>query len=669
MNPRHFPVKLLPGSPKFLELFLAVGVSMFSAVSTAVMGAPTIIRQAACTAQGLLAGCAIGAGFVLSSSDRPLFQLLGATCLGLSIWHVWRERRRLDQQLHTGRLAEDRWSALVAGTQDAVLVLRHRVDLFGRFMGFEIADANACAHTVYGGGGAPLQGRLVFDVLPGSWPPSFQERLDQCWQTGLRQEDEHAWTTLRADEAEPQTRWLHHQFIRLPDGVAIVSRDTTAMRHSLQAQHEQEVFYRTLVDSLPMAAFARSMRPHNRGRYVVWNQAAARIMQQPTEAVLGKLPTDVLPREVAERAEAQDVEVARQGCPVVHDNLTYTTPDGDRLVNVIKTPVYGADGALDHILTIATDVTEQRQAADELRLASRVIEEAGEAIVITDALDRVVRVNPAFLHLSGLTPSEALGHPAELLGMPPLRESHLPGIRQALHGAERWTGESQQVRADGRTLDIWLSVSTLRNVHNGITQHIRVFSDISVLKAQQRELAEQARHDVLTGLPNRRAFSERLRQAMARARRRPETLAVLFIDLDGFKAVNDALGHAAGDRLLQEVALRLQQCVRTTDCVCRLAGDEFTVILEGAGHPGEIHRIGQRIIDRVSADVTLLGQAVRVTPSIGAALLQADEDEETLCARADAAMYDAKRNGKARLVMSELPPKSDNVCCLKEAAN
>lgn len=642
---------------------------MFSAVSTAVMGAPTIIRQAACTAQGLLAGSAIGAGFVLSSSDRPFFQLLGVTCLGVSVWHLWRERRRLDQQLHTGRLAEDRWRALVAGTQDAVVILRHRVDLFGRFMGFEIEDANARAHAIYGAPGAPLQGQLVFDVLPGNWPQSFQERLNQCWQSGLRQEDEHAWTSLPADEAEPQTRWLHHQFIRLPDGVAIVSRDTTATRQSLQALHEQEVFYRTLVDSLPMAAFARSMRPHNHGRYVVWNQAAARIMHRPTEEVIGKLPIDVLARDVAERAQAQDAEVARAGRPVVHDNVVYATPDGDRLVHLIKTPVYGVDGQLDHVLSIATDVTEQRQAAEELRLASRVIEEAGEAIVITDALDRVVRVNPAFLHLSGLTPSEALGRSAELLGMPPLRESHLPGIRDALQGAERWTGESQQVRGDGRTLDIWLSVSTLRNVHNGITQHIRVFSDISVLKAQQRELVEQARHDVLTGLPNRRAFSERLRQAMARARRRPETLAVLFIDLDGFKAVNDALGHAAGDQLLQEVAARLQQCVRTTDCVCRLAGDEFTVILEGAGHPGEIHRIGQRIIERVSTPVRLKGEDVRVTPSIGAALLSAGEADEALCARADAAMYAAKRNGKAQLVIADHEPKSDNARCLKEAAN
>lgn len=642
---------------------------MFSAVTTAVMEAPTIIRQAASTVQGLIAGGAIGAGFVLSSSDRPIFQLLGITCLSASVWQLWRSQARDAQRLRSGRLAQERWDALVAGTQDAVVILHHRLDLFGRFMGFEILEANAQAHAIYRTPGAPLQGQLVFDVLPGSWPPSFQERLDQCWQTGLRQEDEHAWTQPAGDDATPETGWLHHQFIRLPDGVAVVSRDTTTMRHAMQALHEQEVFYRTLVDSLPMAAFARSMRPHNKGRYVVWNQAAAQIMQQPTEAVLGRLPHDILPPEVAERAHAQDAEVAQLGHPVVHDDMPYPTPEGERLVHLIKTPVYGVDGQLDHVLTIASDVTDQRRAAEQLRLASRVIDEAGEAIVVTDALDRVLRVNPAFLHLSGLTPSEVIGQPAELLGMPPLRESHLPGIQAALQGGERWTGESQQVQGAGRSLDIWLSVSTLRNEQQGITQHIRLFSDISVLKAHQRELAEQARHDALTGLPNRRAFTERLRQAMARARRRPQTLAVLFIDLDGFKAVNDDLGHAAGDQLLQEVAARLLQCVRTTDCVCRLAGDEFTVILEGAGHPEEVHRIGQRIVERVSAEITLAGKAVRVTPSIGAAVSRADESDEALCARADSAMYQAKRTGKARLVMSADNQQSDNECCLKLAVN
>jgi diguanylate cyclase (GGDEF)-like protein len=206
-------------------------------------------------------------------------------------------------------------------------------------------------------------------------------------------------------------------------------------------------------------------------------------------------------------------------------------------------------------------------------------------------------------------------------------------------------------------------VSTLRNEHKRVTQHIRVFSDISSLKAQQRELVEQARHDSLTGLPNRRAFGERLNQAMARARRNPQTLAVLFVDLDGFKAVNDQLGHAAGDKVLKEVARRLLDAVRLTDCVCRLAGDEFTVILEGAGPPGEVRRICQRVLERLSRPHDLGGEAWSVTPSIGAAVYEEGESPEQTCERADAAMYTAKRAGKARFVLSR-PDRAEGVVAM-----
>jgi diguanylate cyclase (GGDEF)-like protein/PAS domain S-box-containing protein len=330
--------------------------------------------------------------------------------------------------------------------------------------------------------------------------------------------------------------------------------------------------------------------------------------------------------------------------------------------------VYGVDGQLDHILSIAQDVTAQRQAADQLRMASRVIDETGDAVVVSDAVDRVVMVNPAFLNLTGMSPTEVVGKSAELLGLPPLRESHLPGIIPALNSGQRWSGESRQVCQNGRTLDTWLSVSTLRNELQRVTQHIRVFSDISILKAQQRELAEQARHDSLTGLPNRRAFGERLNQAMARARRNPQTLATLFIDLDGFKAVNDRYGHATGDELLVEVAKRLLDCVRLTDCVCRLAGDEFTVILEGAGHPDEVIRICKRILERLNQPHELMGDIVIVSPSIGAAVYESGETPDQMCQRADAAMYAAKRGGKANFVLSESPSIEETVQMKRKGA-
>lgn len=632
---------------------------MSSLIHSMIMGTPTIHRRPSVAAQVLsTAGLAIG--LALSSSPHSSAQWPGVLLAGTAGLAMWMGHRRMHKSLQKTLQTERLWQAVATGCEVGIVMLQPRRDPFGRFLGYQIAEANAQAQELLSADETPLRERMLADVLPSHLQHSFVSRLDAAVETGQPQIEEHAY--VRPGDPTP-TRWLHHQIVPLDGGLALVTRDTTASHQAMNAAREREAFYRTLVDCLPMAVFARSTRPSSAGQYVVWNKASAEIMQLSADKILGRKANDLLPPEITRRGDEQDLTVLRE--PRIHHfpNLVYRTPNGERIVDLIKAPVYGVDGEVDHILSIAHDVTAQREAAAQLKLASRVIEETGDAIVVTDAVDRIVMVNPAFLNLTGMTPAEVIGRNAELLGMPPLRESHLPGVSQALRDGQRWSGESHQVCQDGRKLDTWLSVSTLRNDLQKITQHIRVFSDISVLKAHQRELAEQARHDSLTGLPNRRAFGERLGHALARARRNPQALAVLYVDLDGFKGVNDRYGHAAGDKLLAEVAKRLLTCVRLTDCVCRLAGDEFTVILEGAGNPGEVVRICQRIVDRLSVPHDMEGDAVVVSPSIGAAIMQNGESGESLCQRADAAMYAAKHAGKAGFVMSKAPITSDVEDC------
>jgi diguanylate cyclase (GGDEF)-like protein/PAS domain S-box-containing protein len=615
-----------------------------------IMGTPTGRRPL--VSAPVLMTTLLGTAFAFSSSYSHVAQALGLALLGTMGAVFWRQQRRANGEITRLQAAESTWQTLMAGSQDAITVLTRRYDMLGRFMGWEVSQANAMAHTLFGAAPSTLIGQTLLEILPLGVHDTFHHHVQAAHDTREPQVDEH---TLHRPGSKDAPRWLHHQIIPIEGGMALITRDTTEVHENARALHERETFYRTLIDCLPMAVFARSTRPENLGEYVVWNKAAAEVMHLPAEQVLGRTARDLMPPEVAQRGDGQEQQVMRE--PRIHQfpNLPFPTPSGVRLVDMIKAPVFGVDGQLDHILSIAQDVTAQREAADQLRLASRVIDETGDAVVVSDAIDRVVMVNPAFLNMTGMSPTEIVGKSAELLGLPPLRESHLPGVIQALNDGQRWSGESSQICENGRALDTWLSVSTLRNEMQKVTQHIRVFSDISILKAQQRELAEQARHDSLTGLPNRRAFAERLDQAMARARRNPQTLAVLFVDLDGFKAVNDQHGHAAGDLVLVEVAKRLLDCVRLTDCVCRLAGDEFTVILEGAGHPGEVIRICQRILERLNQPHDLMGHEAIVSPSIGAAVFESGETPHELCERADAAMYAAKHAGKAGFVLSESP--------------
>lgn len=638
---------------------------MSSLMSSVIMGTPTSPFHPAHRASGLVSLACLAAGLALTSSHQMPVQVAGLCLAGATGWMSWRAHARMRRALDLAHHNEATWQACMQGSQDAVMVLERRNDMMGRFMGYTVVQANHQAHQLFRTDGMPLVGQLLKDVVPEGEHGNFHERVQLAAESGQAQVDEHA---SPSPERRNRQRWLHHQIIPLPSGMALISRDTTEVHESIQAVREQETFYRSAVDSLPMALYARSARAHNKGHYIVWNRQASEIMQMPAEQVLGRRASDVMPAEIAQRGDEQDQQVLDDPRTHFFPHLVFRTPQGERLIDLIKAPVYGVDGQLDHILSIATDVTESRRAAEQLKLASRVMAETADAVVVSDALDRIVMVNPAFLKMMGLRQDAVIGQSAELLGMAPLRESHLSGIEDALRSGHRWTGECTLVGLEGRALETWLAVTTLRSEDQRLSQHIRVLTDISVLKAQQRELAEQARRDSLTGLPNRRVFVERLRQAMARARRQPQTLAVMFIDLDGFKAINDRLGHAAGDRLLVEVATRLESSVRDTDCVCRLAGDEFTVILEGAGHPTEVHRIGQRILERLGQPCVIGNETVWPGASVGAALFEVQDNHDSLCQRADAAMYTAKRAGKARFVMAgdemapHHPPSVQQAC-------
>lgn len=626
---------------------------MSSFINTMIMGTPTKLRRLPKETWPVLLVLGLLSGLALTSSSNASWHTAGAIILFLTsatpLWFMNRWRRHVV----VAEAAEATWQALLDGSQDSLMVLQERRDDMGNRLGFQVIRANRQARTWFGAQRPELIGTDLAELFPQPEYSLFFQRLHRARKTRSSITEEHVYRPWGSDQQAGTPTWLHHQIIPIPEGIALVSRDTAEAHRALDALREQESFYRTLVDSLPIAVLAKSVRPATKDQFLVWNQAAAQAMQLPTQAVLGKTPHEVMPPEMAHHSAQQDALVLQE--PLTHQfaGLTIRLPRGDRIMDLIKTPVFGSDGEMDHILTIARDITEQKQSAEKLRLASRVLEETGDAVVVTDSMDRVLMVNPAFTRLSGLTPSDVLGKNAELVGLSAMRDTEIQGIDLALRSQQRWSGESHQICQDGRKIDTWMSVSVMRNEAGRVVQHVRVFSDISALKARQRELIAQARHDSLTGLPNRRAFEERLAQAIARARRSKHTLAVLYVDLDGFKSINDQHGHATGDQLLMEVSRRLQSCVRTTDTVCRLAGDEFTVILEGAGHLTEVDRICARIVDKLCLPQDLNECTIAVSASVGVAIWEMGETADSICSRADKAMYAGKHAGKARYVLAD----------------
>ncbi|HEX6829833.1 MAG TPA: diguanylate cyclase, partial [Burkholderiales bacterium] len=290
-----------------------------------------------------------------------------------------------------------------------------------------------------------------------------------------------------------------------------------------------------------------------------------------------------------------------------------------------------------------------REAQAALRLRDRAIESSINAVLIADAGNDehpIVYVNPAFERITGHPPAEALGRPwRKLLGPGPGAEEPAE-VRAAM--SERREGHAvlQGQRRDGTAFWGELHVAPVRDDEGGVTHFVGVLNDVTDRHHYQQELEHQATHDTLTDLPNRNLLRDRIQQALVFSERYGHAVAVAFLDLDNFKLVNDSLGHATGDQLLQRVAERLTQSLRATDTVARLGGDEFVLVLQYATKD-QIPSHLQRLLRSIATPVAIEGREVYVTFSVGVAVHPEDgRDADTLLRNADAAMYKAKAQGR-----------------------
>lgn len=287
---------------------------------------------------------------------------------------------------------------------------------------------------------------------------------------------------------------------------------------------------------------------------------------------------------------------------------------------------------------------EPRDEQAALRRAAAVFDGTDQGIIVTGAKRRIVAVNRAFTRLTGYSAAEVLGRSPALLHSGRHDDAFYEHMRAALDKCGQWQGEIWDRRKNGDVFSGWENISVIRGADGLITQYVAILSDITPVKRAQEWFRHLAQHDALTGLPNRLFFAANLQQALERAKRHRHRVALLYIDLDRFKLVNDSLGHAIGDELLKEVGERLRHSVRAQDVVARLGGDEFTVTVEELARSEEAVRLAEKIASAIARPMALAGHEVRGGASIGIALYPDDGDcAEALTEAADAAMYRAKR--------------------------
>ncbi|MBF0213085.1 MAG: EAL domain-containing protein [Magnetococcales bacterium] len=426
---------------------------------------------------------------------------------------------------------------------------------------------------------------------------------------------------------------------------ALAEEMTRELRESEQVRLRGEALVRAVVET---ALNAIIVMDANKIVHI-FNPAAERAFGYEAGDIIGQNVNRLMPesmREIHDQSVDRYLETGIRKVIGVRQELICQRKDCSTFPGELFVSEMSISGVR-MFVGVINDITERKQAEETLLLSRKVFEQAGEAILITDAKGVITDVNPAYERITGYLLEEVMGKSPSITKSGRHDANFYRDMWSALANQGQWEGEIWDRRKNGEVFPKWVSISAIRNGAGELTHYMAIFLDISDQKAVEHKLERLAFYDALTGLPNRMFFQERLAQDIVHAKRHEFQMALLFIDLDRFKWVNDTLGHAAGDDLLKEISQRLKACVRESDTVARLGGDEFTIILAHINSPDHAALVAQKVIGSVRQPVHIVSQNVYVGASIGIALFPNDSSNmETLIKHADMAMYQAKEAGR-----------------------
>ncbi|OGT20994.1 MAG: hypothetical protein A2V90_08635 [Gammaproteobacteria bacterium RBG_16_57_12] len=471
-----------------------------------------------------------------------------------------------------------------------------------------------------------VQSGMVIGIFP---------KVDQDWLLGIHHcAQAHAYT-----ESEQQI------FAELGQRITEAMDSLLAYRNLQQSESR----FRTLVDQSPLGIQVLSPGGQtlkvNRAWEALWGLSLDQLRDYNILEDRQLVDKGVMP--LIQRAfQGETVEVPPINYnPAANDKVK--GPHSDRWVRAFIYPVKNERGDIQEIILLHEDVTQSRQSLEKLRQAAVVVENTAEGIIITDENNRIISINKAFTEITGYSPEEALGRNPNILRSDRHDKLFYKALWTSVLNTGSWQGELWDRHKNGELFPIWSTISAVKDDDGRLINYVSVFSDISSIKQSQEQLNYLAHHDPLTHLPNRILFNDRLEHAMQRAQREERQMAVLFLDLDRFKTINDSLGHPVGDLLLKLVADRIRKTMREEDTVARLGGDEFIMLLEDVRDTQDIALLAQKLIQEFNTPFIVHERELHLGISMGISLFPRDgTDSATLIKNADAAMYRAKEEGR-----------------------
>jgi len=419
---------------------------------------------------------------------------------------------------------------------------------------------------------------------------------------------------------------------------------------------ERGLMLRQIIDTAPVAIFLIDMQ----GRIAQANSVMTEMFELPMANLVGRdYLALVEPSELELRRQAM-LMLMRGEVAMIDLDRRYVRSSGEVFWGHLTGKLWlGTQGEKLGLVGVIADVSERKRTEEKLQLAANVFTYAREGIVITDAQANIVDVNDTFTDITGYSRAEVLGKNPRLLKSDRQDDNFFREMWQTLTDTDQWIGELWNRHKNGALYAEMLTISAVRNAQDELQHYVALFSDITPLKDHQQQLENIAHFDPLTQLPNRLLLADRLKQAMLQTQRHHSPMAVAYLDLDGFKAINDSHGHDVGDALLMALAHNMKSTLRAGDTLARIGGDEFVAVLAELSHYDDHEPMLQRLLQAAANPVQIQTRSglveLQVSASIGVTLYpQDDSDADLLMRHADQAMYAAKQSGKNRYRLFDL---------------
>lgn len=448
----------------------------------------------------------------------------------------------------------------------------------------------------------------------------------------------------------------HHLELHLESAITITGAMTVILlaiirQGVLLKEHEQllltQALLRTVLDTVPIRVFWKDKN----FQYLGCNTAFAQDTGlNRSEELIGKNDYQLSWREQAALFQADDHEVMTTGQAKLNYEEPLNNSDGRTIwLRTSKVPLLNRDGTVIGVLGVYDDITLLKDYHDKLMLMAKIFEHTQEAIIITNAKMEIIDVNDAFSQITGYTREDVLGKNPNLFKSEYHGNDFYHDMWQIINTTGHWSGEIWNRKKNGEIYPEWITISAINDDTGDISHYVGISSDITLLKQHEKQLEHIAHYDALTGIPNRVLLVDRMKQAIAQSHRDQNFLAVCYLDLDGFKPINDSNGHHIGDQVLIKISDRIIHTIRQGDTLARLGGDEFVILLQGLEKIDDCIHSVKRLLEHIAQPISIENQLFTVTASIGVTIYPNDDQEsDALLRHADQAMYQAKQSGKNR---------------------